>query len=337
MHEQTPIGRAPADEPRHVPQSEPKRQPEPGRQPEPPSGRQHEICWGEHSATIVEVGAGIREYSHAGVPVLEAYPLQEICDGGHGAPLIPWPNRLAGGRYSFDGAERQLDLSEPSRGNAIHGLLRWRSWSAADARAASVVMRTRLAPSPGYPFSLEVRIAYELGEGGLTVATTALNTGAHACPYGAGQHPYLSPGTGLLDACTLTLQASTRLIADQQSQVPVGREPVPAELDFSSARRIGDQVIDTAFTGLARDGEGIARALLGRADGSCVELWADSHHGYLQVFTGDTLAAGRRRTGLAVEPMTCPANAFRSGESLIRLEPGEMITTRWGVRPLPAG
>jgi aldose 1-epimerase len=53
----------------------------------------------------------------------------------------------------------------------------------------------------------------------------------------------------------------------------------------------------------------------------------------VQVFTGDTLPAARRRQGLAVEPMTCPPDAFRSGQDLLRLEPGETATRQWGIRP----
>lgn len=302
-----------------------------------PSGAQFEIRHGEHRATIVEVGAGIREYAHAGVPVLEPYPLGAMCDGGHGVPLIPWPNRLAQGRYSFDGAEHQLALTEPARGGAIHGLTRWRSFTRTEQTAGRVLMAMQLHPSPGYPFSLSVQIAYELDAQGLSVATTATNNGCSACPYGAGQHPYLSPGQGTLDACTLTLAADTRLITDPASQVPIASEPVSAELDFRSARPIGARAIDTCFTDLGRDSSGLVLARLLRADGSELELWADEHHPYMQVFTGDTLAPGRRRTGLALEPMTCPSNAFRSGEGLIRLDPGESITTRWGVRPTLAG
>lgn len=68
----------------------------------PPSGEQFEISYGEQRATIVEVGAGVREYVVGERPVLDPYPLQAMCDGGHGAPLIPWPNRIADGRYRFD-------------------------------------------------------------------------------------------------------------------------------------------------------------------------------------------------------------------------------------------
>src|SRR6201995_3123546 len=91
-----------------------------------PSGEQFEISHRGQRATIVEVGGGVREYAVDGRAVLDPYPLGAVCDGAHGAPLIPWPNRLADGRYSFDGSHYQLPLTEPGKRNAIHGLLRWR-------------------------------------------------------------------------------------------------------------------------------------------------------------------------------------------------------------------
>ena len=52
----------------------------------------------------------------------------------------------------------------------------------------------------------------------------------------------------------------------------------------------------------------------------------------IQVYTGDTLAQPRRRLALAVEPMTCPANALQSGQGIVRLDPGQTHSGRWGVR-----
>ena len=51
------------------------------------------------------------------------------------------------------------------------------------------------------------------------------------------------------------------------------------------------------------------------------------------LFTGDTLPDDRRRRSLAVEPMTCPPNAFRTGDALIRLDPGGSFTSTWGIAP----
>ncbi|HZQ76385.1 MAG TPA: aldose 1-epimerase family protein [Acidimicrobiia bacterium] len=299
----------------------------------PPSGEQFEISWGDQRATIVEVGGGVREYAVGGRPVLDPYPVDAMCDGAHGTPLIPWPNRLEDGRYRFAGADFQLALTEPEKHNAIHGLLRWRPWQAAERDPHRVVMAARLFPLKGWPFTLDVRVAYELGDGGLTVRTVATNLGTQPCPYGCGQHPYLSPGAGLVDEATLELDAAVRILTDNPRQLPTGQEPVDGTaFDFRKGRRLGDQQIDFPFTDLARDGEGRAWVRLLGADGRRAELWVDRHYPIVEIYTGDTLAPDRRRRGLGTEPMSCPPNALATGEGVIRLEPGETIETAWGVR-----
>jgi len=298
----------------------------------PPSGEQFEIAAGAQRATIVEVGGGIREYRDGEREVLEPYALRAICDGGHGAVLVPWPNRLGEGRYSFDGTEQRLALTEPARGNAIHGLARWRAWRALEHEPGRVLMGLRLHPEPGYPFDVRVGVEYRLDEDGLAVTTTATNLGAGDCPYGTGQHPYLSPGPGTLDDCTLELPAATLITTDPGSGLPTGREPVDGgPLDFRSPRPLAGLQVDSPFTDLDRGEDGRARARLRCPDGAAVELWVDEAYTVLELFTGDTLGPDRRRRGLALEPMSCPPDAFRSGEGLVRLGPGASHTARWGV------
>ncbi len=299
----------------------------------PPSGQQFEIVSGTQRATLVEVGGGIRAYESAGRPVLNPYPAQAMCDGAHGAPLIPWPNRLGDGRYRFDGTDQQVALTEPEKHNAIHGFLRWRPWQALEQESSRVVMGSRLYPLMGYPFTLDVKVDYRLGDDGLVVETTAINLGDQACPYGCGQHPYLSPGTGLIDDCTLTLEAATRILTDDRRQLPTGTEAVQGtQFDFRGGKRLGDQQIDFAFTDLDRDRAGRAWARLSAPDGHRAELWVDEHYPIIEIYTGDTLSPPRRRRGVGTEPMTCPPNAFQSGEGVIRLEPGQSVTTSWGAR-----
>jgi aldose 1-epimerase len=297
-----------------------------------PSGEQFEIVSGEQRATIVEVGGGVREYRLGERPVLDPYPADAICDGAHGTPLIPWPNRLQDGRYTFDGREHQLALTEPERSNAIHGLLRWRPWQLLRQRRSAVTVGTRLHPMAGYPFTLDIEISYSLGEDGLTVETTARNIGGQRCPYGAGQHPYLSAGGGLVDDCELRVPARTRIATDEERQLPVGSEPVAGTpYDFTGPRRIGEQQLDDPFTDLIRE-SGRAVTSLACPDGRVGELWVDEHHPLVEIFTGDGLEPERARRGLGVEPMTCPPNALRTGEDLMRIEPGASVTTSWGVR-----
>lgn len=298
-----------------------------------PSGEQHEIRHGTQRATIVEVGGGIREYVVGDRPVLDPYPADAMCDGAHGTPLIPWPNRLADGAYRFEGTDHAVALTEPEKHNAIHGFLRWRSWRPAEHTSSRLVMQTFLHPLKGFPFALEVAVTYQLDDDGLLVSTTTANAGDRASPYGAGQHPYLSPGHGLVDDCTLELAASTRILTDNPRQLPTGRTPVDGtQHDFRSPRRLGGQKLDTPFTDLARDGEGRAWARLAAPDGTRAELWVDESYPVVAIYTGDTLSPARRRLGVGCEPMTCPPNAFQSGEGVIRLEPGQSVTTTWGAR-----
>jgi len=298
-----------------------------------PSGEQFEISHGEQRATIVEVGGGVREYRVGDRDVLDPYPLEAICDGGHGAVLIPWPNRLADGRYSFDGTVHQVPLTEPARQNAIHGLVRWRNWSLLEHSPEHVLVAIRINPQPGWPFALEVSVGYRLSDDGLEVQTRAVNAGDGPCPFGTGQHPYLSPGEDLVDDCTVELRAATRILTDPERQLPIGHGPVAGSaFDFASPRRLGDLAVDAGFTDLERDRNGLAWVRLGCPDGTVVELWCDERYPIVQLYSGDTLVPGRRRRALAAEPMTCPPNALQTGEGIVRLEPGEGFVGRWGVR-----
>ncbi len=297
-----------------------------------PSGTQYAITHGEQHATVVEVGGGIRAYDVGGREVLHPYAVHEMCDGAHGAPLVPWPNRLGHGRYGFHGQEHQVALTEPEKNNAIHGFLRWRPWHCLAHEQGRVVMGTTLFPLQGYPFTLDVSVSYRLDDSGLSVTTRATNLGDQPAPYGCGQHPYLSPGVGTVDDCILYLEADTRILTDPHRQLPTGREDVSGTAyDFRAGRRLGDLAIDHAFTDLHRDDQGRAWVRLESSDDWVTQLWVDEAYPVIEIFTGDTLAPDRRRRGLGTEPMTCPPNAFQSGDGVIRLEPGDTSSASWGV------
>ncbi len=297
-----------------------------------PSGQQYEIVHGEQRATIVEIGGGIREFRDGEVDVLQPYSLDAVCDGAHGTPLAPWPNRLGDGEFSFDGTSHRVPLTEPEKQNAIHGFLRWRSWTATDHRADAVTMAARIRPMPFWPFDLGVQVTYQLGAAGLSVTVVARNLGDIDAPWAYGQHPYLSPGDGTVDECTLTFAARTRISTDDR-QLPTGKDAVDGtDYDFSRPRRIGGTEIDYAFTDLERDAEGRAWLILQRPDERTARVWVDDSFPYLEVYTADTLAPERKRRGLGVEPMTAPPNALQSGTDVVRIAPGGTSTHRWGAR-----
>jgi len=298
-----------------------------------PSGEQVEIAYGDQRVVVVEVGGGLRTYSADGRAVLDGYGPDEMSRSGRGQVLIPWPNRLEDGSYEFDGRRHQAPIDDLEENDAIHGLVRWAAWSARRRAPESVVMEHLIHPRPGYPFSLALGIEYTLSDAGLTVTTTATNTGHDPCPYGCGAHPYLTLGTEQIDSLVLRAPGATVLSSDERG-LPTGRSPVVGtEYDFRQPRPIGSTRLDSCFTDLERDGDGRARvALTTEAGDAGITLWADEQYGYLMLFTGDPLPDVARRS-LAVEPMTCPPNAFRTGEAVIRLEPGGSVTSTWGITP----
>jgi aldose 1-epimerase len=248
----------------------------------PPSGEQFEIAHGNRRAVIVEVGGGIREYGP-----LFGYGVDEMCSSGRGQVLAPWPNRIAGGTYEWEGETLQLALTEPTSGNAIHGLAGWANWRAVDRTESRVVMEHVVHPQQGYPFVVKLSVDYELNDDGLAVTTRAENLGDRTCPFGVGHHPYIA---GRVDDMVL------------------------------QGKPIGDRTLDDT---IALEGPW-------RLEVNDVTVWADEQWRYVQLFSGDTKPEIARRA-LAVEPMTCAPNAFRTGIDVIQLEPGEVFEGRWGI------
>ncbi|WP_243059965.1 aldose 1-epimerase family protein [Nocardioides sp. SR21] len=296
------------------------------------SGEQFEIECGGYRAVVTESGGALRLLEHDGRPLLDGFGEDEIAPAGRGQLLMPWPNRIRDGAYSFGGRDLQLPISEPKLNNASHGLVRWVAWSLEEHTDNSLSLTYRLMAQSGYPWTLDLRVVYDLSADGLTVTQSATNIGGTPAPYASGAHPYLAVGDGPVDGWELTLPASTRSLVDDRL-LPVGREDVEGtEYDFRIARPIKDLAFNDAFTDLDRDAEGVATVVLtDPASGRGVALWVDGAHPWLQVFSADG-AGDKARRSLAVEPMTAQADAFRSGEDLVTLAPGEDVTTAWGIR-----
>ena len=309
--------------------------PDPTESFRPPSGKQYEIRWGEQRAVATEVGATLREYTVDGVATLDGFSIEEFAPGGRGQVLAPWPNRLGDGRYAYEGREGRAALDEPERGNAIHGLVRWLEWRRLSHSESAVALGCTLPPQPAYPWLLEVRVDYSLGEQGMTVTTEATNHSEIPAPFGVGFHPYLTVGTPTVDDSWLQIPARQRFVTNDRG-LPVGKaELAGTEFDFADGRPIGSTKLDTAYTNLVPGADGRIVALLSTPDGDReISLWVDAAYRHLMVFTGDTLEPPERRRSVAIEPMTCPPDAFRSGIDLIRLEPGASWRARWGITPL---
>jgi aldose 1-epimerase len=298
-----------------------------------PSGAQWTIRRGDEELVVVEVGGGIRTYTKGGSDVVAGYRLDEMAVAGRGQQLMPWPNRVRDGRYSFAGEDLELSLTEPRRHNALHGLVRWAVWGLVEQTDDSLTVTHRLYPQPGWTGLLDLTIRYALTDVGLEVTVTARNAGSTPAPYGYGAHPYLDLGQADDGDIELTVPAGAYLEVEPERLLAVETRPVAGTAyDFRGGVPLGETALDTAFTDLARGPDG-RWAVTVRLPAGEVSLWGDAAYPWLQVFTGRRRAPHELTNGLAVEPMTCPPDAFNSGEELIVLEPGQSHTGTWGIRP----
>ncbi len=290
----------------------------------PPTGQQHALSAHGYDAVVTQSGV-LRVLRHEGRDLVDGFDADAMPSGGRGQLLVPWPNRIRDGRYAFAGTDQQLALTEPKRGNASHGLVRWVSWTLLRHEPAEVELGYLLPAQTGYPWALDLRTTYALGPDGLRVTQAATNLADSPAPYASGAHPYLLAGPGPVDGWSLDLPAHTVLTVDEERLLPTGR----ASFDGVVGDTLAGTVLNHAVTDLDRDGDGIARVRL-RDGGTGVELWVDEHHRWLQVYTADDTPTPR--VSVAVEPMTAPPDAFNSGDDLVVLEPGATFAASWGIR-----
>ncbi|MFJ6282504.1 aldose 1-epimerase family protein [Pseudarthrobacter oxydans] len=293
---------------------------------------EHSIASGPYTALVTTRGGALRELRHQGRDLVVGFGPEGRIPDYRGVMCVPWPNRLADGRYTYAGKDFEAAINEPERGSALHGLATGMNWELRQAAADSVVLACRVGAGRHYPSDLEVSVTYSLGPGGLRSTVSTVNVGQAAAPYGVCPHPYLVAGQGKLDDWTLELPAHDFLEVTPDRLLPTGMKSVEGHaFDFRSPRQLGSLKIDHAFTGISRDEQGLARVRVQDPAGTGVELEWGAEWPWVQIHTADK-PVGPDRLGLAVEPMTCPPDAFNSGTDLFHLKPGESHAASWIIR-----
>jgi len=301
---------------------------------EPLSGRQFQLRAGDYQATIASVGASLRELTWQDRHLVVPYAADEIRPLYRGAVLAPWPNRVVDGRYQFDGVEHQLSLTEPDRGHALHGLAVWHDFAQISKEPGAVRLGVTVPAQAGYPFRLRLVVTYSLTEQGLAISLEATNTGQRPAPFGAGIHPYLCVGSGVVNDWFLELPAASVLAVTPDRLAPLDVHPVTeptGEFDFRHRRAIGNTFIDHAFTDLSAGPGGMFTARLTDDAGRGVAVRWGQECRWVQVHTADRPDPETHRVGLAVEPMTCPPDAFNSGRDLMILPLNGSALVQWHV------
>ncbi len=300
----------------------------------PPRGERLHLAAGPYRAEVSTVGATLEALTLEGRDLLVRSPEDGPMMLHRGAIIAPWPNRIGDGRYTWDGQEIQAPITEVERGNALHGLVSFLPFTVHSRSETELVLRTELFPGPGYPFHLLLSVHYLLDAAeGLSTTVSTQNIGAEDAPYGTCPHPYLVAGTEPLDTWTLQVEAGTVLEVSEDRLLPTGSAAITpgSPHDFSQPRCLQGVELDHAYTDLQRDAEGMATVRVQAPSGTGVQIRFGEECGWLQVHTSDRPEPENHRAGLAVEPMTCPPDAFRSGIDVVRLQPGATHSASWTI------
>ena len=300
-----------------------------------PSGDQIEINYADQRAVITEVGAALRVYEAGGVAVVEGWDADEMADACRNQVCYPWINRTASGQWSYSGRTADVGADNVVKQTLNHGVVRWRPFLLESRSESACTMSLVLHPVPEYPFASRFSVTYELGRDGLSVTSRVDNLDTVDIPFSLGFHPYFAVTTAGIDGSSLTVPARSYLEVDDRL-LPTGetKDVDGTVMDFRHARLVDGVVFDVTFTDLERDPDGLFRCRVVDARGGEVVLFQDESFPYFQVFSGDTLPEARRRTSIALEPMTAPADALRSGLGLLSVAPGQSWSARWGVARL---
>jgi aldose 1-epimerase len=304
----------------------------------PLSGTAIDLRSGAYRASIASIGATLRELRHDGRDLVVPFDVDSVRPFYRGATLVPWPNRVVDGLYEALGETQKLSHTEPERAHALHGLAVWLDFAVEEQTESSVRLAATVVAQVGYPFRIDATVTFTLDDEGLHTTVTGTNTGADTAPFGTAPHPYLVAGDGLVDDWTLTLPAGRVLTVTEERLIPIALADVAeengGEFDFRSARVIGDTFIDHAFTGIQRDAGGVAEVRVTSPSGTGVAMRWGTECGWVQIHTADQPIPEISRLGLAVEPMTCPPDAFNSGTDVIWLEPGASASAGWTIAAL---
>ncbi len=274
---------------------------------------------------IPEAGAMLHEFIIPvnGQPfnVIENYSLDQPVRGQvtnyfKSVKLSPWPCRLAGGRYQFNGKAYQVQRMF-SDGTALHGLLFDQPFNIVDQfsddQSAYVLLKHAYKGyDEGYPFKYNCEVKYALHPDGLLeVETIVTNTGSQSIPIADGWHPYFKLG-GKVDDWELYFEASAMLEFDEHL-VPTGNL-IPYDR-FNEPALIGQVKMDNCFV-LDNDEGQPACMLANPATKVAVSFIPDPSYPYLQLFIPD------HRESVAVENLSSAPDCFNNQMGVTVLAPG---------------
>ena len=237
-----------------------------------------------------------------------------------GSLLFPFPNRLSGGKYSFENQHFQFPINDFGRPNALHGLIHNKKFKLIERGNDFLSFQYESRGEELYfPFRYRLEVTYRVKENEIELEVKIKNIGNGNMPCGFGWHPYFDISLSH-ESCRLKMPIVNKIEVDEQL-IPTNEEVLDKE--FKDFQSIYEKRIDTCYR-LKRIAER-SSVFLNYPDLGTVEIWQDDHCPFIQVFKPD------ERT-IAIEPMTCGIDAFNSKEGLKVLGSREEWTIKMGLR-----
>ncbi len=243
-------------------------------------------------------------------------------------PLVPYSNRIRGGRFRFGGREIALPLNFGDHPHSIHGHGWQAAWDVVESASNRLLLGYGHAADE-WPWAYVARQTFQLGESGLTITLELENQSNSDMPAGIGLHPYFP----LRDA-QLTAEVAGVWLTDDEV-MPTERVALPERWNLRQGVAVPDMDIDNGFDGWN------GRAVIAWPEsGAGLTILADSLLRNLVVFAppgGDFFC---------VEPVSHMTDAFNlaagsTAETGMRvLAPGEALSARVTFSPhrrSPAG
>ena len=286
------------------------------------------------SAVIGRVGAALVSWTINAIELVEPGNLDAVGPYCEGIVMAPWPNRLEGGKWSYEGRTLEFPINIQSQQNANHGLLIDHPYDLVEQTESSVTLGAMIHARLAYPFNVYTTVKYELNASGIKVTHTAENRSAADAPYAVGGHPYFQ-FAGVPTADLILRSGAETVIDVNENQIPIGTlATVGTRFDMRAGVRVGDNFYDHGFTDLPRDENGLAHTYLTAPDGREIDVWQDAEFKHVVIFTPDfywDVSPDAKRVAAAIEPQTAAANAFKTGDDLKWLKKGEVFSASWGV------
>jgi aldose 1-epimerase len=202
--------------------------------------------WPEYGGSIGRWAIGEQEMFRRARPSATRQPLPL---GMSSFPLVPYSNRISGGRFNWMNTQYQLNANFPPEPHAIHGTGWTASWTVTDHQSSTITLRYTHAPNAAWPFPFEAEQHISIRENGLIISLNAHNKSDQAVPLGFGHHPYFdSEGANLLFSADAIWQ-------NGKDSLPAHNEKPDGQFDFTGGGAISGRTIDNCYAGWDGDAE----------------------------------------------------------------------------------